>query len=187
MKITILLLIILSSLNLYGSETINMPAVSFDIASTNADQKLNDVLLNNPENILNRFKPTGAKISQMIVQHNQFQFIANKTVFFITKTLEVKGTFAIHESQECPNKADLGFVTEMDLNGSDPLVTDNIERYEALICAKKISDNNLHINVFPKLYKGNNYNSILGKIMSDMFASQTTPLIQAISEAVNAE
>jgi hypothetical protein len=45
----------------------------------------------------------------------------------------------------------------------------------------------LHIRVRPKIYKGNNYDHIIGSIMSDMIADQTNPLIKAICDEVNAK
>ncbi len=179
-------IIIFASLLSFASnadDIILLPKVNFEIESKNALSKIKDVLLI-PENIIKRYEPTGATISKKSVDKNQFQFNATKSVLFISKTVFVHSYFEIEESSSCSSQKEIGYMAKMDFSGSDAFLTDNIEKYEAIICFQEKSSSNLAVTVMAKIYKGNFYSSVVGPIMRDMIAAQTQPLIRAITEEV---
>jgi hypothetical protein len=102
----------------------------------------------------------------------------------ISKTVFVHSYFDVTSDPGCNSKTEKGYLAKMDFAGSDDLITDNIDKYEALICVQEDSPESLKIKVSAKLFKGNSYSMILGPIVSDIIAAQTGPLIDAISAEV---
>jgi hypothetical protein len=181
MKIICLLFIITFTAN--AADTIDLPIVNFDITTAKALEKIEDTLLN-PEKLIKRYQPGGAKIKDKSVENGQFQFNATKRIMMISKTVFVHSYFDVTSDSGCISKKEKGYLSKMDFAGSDDLITDNIDKYEALICVQEDSPDSLKIKVSAKLFKGNSYSMILGPIVSDIIAAQTGPLIDAISAEV---
>lgn len=180
-----LFLILLKSLaaSILLADTTSLEAVNFEIKTQRGLEKIENVLLS-PENLLKRFRPAGAQITNYSVSSGQFQFTAKKTVFLITKTVFVHSDFDVERSSACSSKLDTGYLAKMDFAASDDLITDNIEKYEALICVREKTMGILNVQVKARLFKSRNYNSVVGPIISDMIAAQTKPLIDAIMSEV---
>lgn len=180
-----LFLILLKSLatSVLMADTTSLDAVNFEIKTQRGLEKIENVLLS-PENLLKIFRPAGALVTNYSVSQGQFQFKAKKTVFLITKTVFVHAVFDVERSSACSSKLDTGYLAKMDFANSDDLITDNIEKYEALICVREKTVGILNIQVKARLFKSRNYNSVVGPIISDMIAAQTKPLVDAISSEV---
>ncbi|MDO9180811.1 MAG: hypothetical protein Q7U04_00315 [Bacteriovorax sp.] len=167
-----------------AEEIITLPIVNFNLTSSNVLINLENTFAN-PERMLKRYYPTGAKIEKMSVDHNQFQFYATKRVMLISKTVFVHGNFDMQSNVPgCRSKSEKGFLAIMDFTGSDDLLIDNIEKFEALICVQEKSSTSLDISVTGRLYKGNNFMPLIASIVTDLISAQTDPLIKAISEEV---
>lgn len=166
-----------------GAQTIQLPAVSFELKTANGMDKIESVLLN-PESLLRRYRPVGAKITNKSVDRNQFQFNAEKTVFLITENVFIHSYFNVTRDNTCATKGDTGYVAKMDFSGSDKMITDNIEKYEAQICARELSEGKVNVQVKARLIRGNDYSSIIGPIISDMIAAQNSAFIEAISHEI---
>lgn len=174
---------LLLSFSSQGADVVELPKVIFEIKSANALEKLEQTLMT-PESMLKRFRPGGAKIMDKFVDRGQLQFLATKKVLMISKTILVHSIFDVTTISTCKSQSKKGFLVQMDFAGSDGLLTENIEKYEAQICVEEKSSNHLRIQISAKLYKGKDFNGVIGSIVSDMIAAQTSPLIQAITEEV---
>lgn len=181
MKFLLAFIILSLSLTAMSSEVTNLPKVDFDLATDNALQKIDDVLLN-PEDLLQKFQPAGAIITKKSVDRRQLQFYAKKTVLFITKNVFIHSYFDVTSNNDCQGKEEKGYLAQMDFAGSDALLTDNVEKYEAQICVKEVASGKLHIQVRAKLLMGNDTNIIMKPIISDIIAAQTGAIILAIKK-----
>ena len=166
-----------------SAQTTHLPVANFELVTSNVMEKIENVLLS-PENLLKRYRPAGAKITNKTVDRNQFQFNAEKTVFAYTQNVFIHSYFNIAKNSHCASKEETGYIARMDFSGSDKLITDNVEKYEAQICVKEISEIKVKVQVRAKLTRGNDYNFVVGPIISDMIAAQNNPFIEAISNEV---
>ncbi len=166
-----------------SAQTIQLPVTSFELKTDNALDKIESVLLN-PESLLKRYKPAGAKITNKSVDRNQFQFNAEKTVFAITQNVFIHSYFNISRDSNCSSKEETGYVAKMDFSGSDKMITDNVEKYEAQICVKELTEGKVKVQVKARLTRGSDYSFIVGPIISDMIAAQNSAFIEAISNEV---
>ncbi len=80
MKTLIVAIFLFLSCSIVNAEVIILPIASFDLKTTDVTEKLEDTLLN-PEHLLKRYRPGGAKIDNKLVARDQFQFLATKTIF----------------------------------------------------------------------------------------------------------
>ena len=181
-SITAIFIMLFSTMAM-GAQTIQLPVASFDIKTTNVLEKIENVLLN-PENLLKRYRPAGAKITNKSVDRDQFQFNAEKTIFFFTQNVFIHSYFNVTRDGTCPVKTDTGYIAKMDFSGSDKMITDNIEKYEAQICVKDLGGDKVKVLVKARLTRGNDYSSIIGPIIFDMIAAQNSAFIEAISGEV---
>lgn len=163
------------------SNVVHLPVTTFGIKVNGAMEKLEMTLLN-PEDMLRRYQPGGADIKHKSVDKGQFQFYATKKISIFSKTIFIYSSFDVSRSSKCGATATKGFLAKMDFSGSDRMLTDNIESYEALICVKENSSNDLRVDVKASLRKGREFNPVIGPIVSDMIAVQTPPLVAAIKE-----
>lgn len=166
-----------------SAQTIQLPVAHFELTTKDVMNKIEGVLLN-PENLLKRYWPAGAKITNKTVDRNQFQFHAEKTVLAYTQNVFIHSYFNIAKNNNCASKEDTGYIARMDFSGSDKLITDNVEKYEAQICVRELSETKAKIQVRARVTRGNDYNFIIGPIISDMIAAQNNPFIEAISKEV---
>ncbi len=169
----------------WSAEIIGLPVVSLFVQTNNGLEKIDNVL-KNPEGLLKRYKPAGAAISNKIVDHSQIQFVAKKTVLLFTKSVFIHSSLDVTNSDECSSKSEIGYLLKMDFSGSDEMVTNNVDNYEALICVREDSTGSLNVQVKSKIYKGNNYNKIVGPIITDMIAAQANPITEALSSEIKA-
>lgn len=179
----IILALILCSASAFSAEKISLPLINFELMSSNVHEKMELVLMS-PENMLKRYRPSGAKITKKYVDRSQVQFYAEKTVYLYTKKVFIKGYFTVEKNQACVSKDDTGYIANMDLFGSDLIITDNIEKYTAQICVSKISQDKAFVKVKANLHKSFNYSSIVGPIITDILSAQTGAFIEAITDEV---
>jgi hypothetical protein len=178
-KQNLLFILLVFSFELVANSGITLPPINFDMTVVNGQEKLEELLLN-PRRLLDRYEPAGAIITNKSVGNNQFQFNAEKTVLFYTANVFITSTFEISRGNKCISPEDKSYIVKMQFYGSDQLITDNIDKYEAHICAKIKSSNVLNIQVIATLTKGSSYSRIVGPIISDMISAQTNALVKAI-------
>lgn len=185
-QILFLSLLVLSTLPMARAEEFFVvPEKKFSLVAENVEGKIED-LLQNPEPVLKRFRPAGAKITEKNVSGNRINFKANKTVMFITKTVYVNGVLDVVSDNLGCLKNQKGYLATFDLLGSDGLVYDNIDRIEARACITIKNGKNADISVKAKLFKAANYSSTLGGIVKGLIEAQVDPLFLALTEEVRA-
>lgn len=182
MKKLLILSLVLTT-NLYAEDFFSVPPKKFQIESLNVEEKLVQTL-KYPEGLLGRFKSEGATMSNKKVSNNSMSFEATKTVMFVSKTVFVNGVLDITEEDQSCEKNQHGYKLVLNLDGSDTLVTENIDRLEALICTQSISNKKLTGTVRGKIYKGNDYSFLLGPIAKGIIEDQLNPLLKALTEEV---
>jgi hypothetical protein len=164
-------------------KTVDLPPVNIQITGTsNPLSKLEQVLLY-PENLLKRFEPMGATITNKRVSQNVISFTATKTKLFISKSVYVNGIFESSENKKSCLSGEVGFNLRMHFETSDSLVTDNVEELQAILCLKgESSSSQLNGTVRSKIVLGKNYSSLLGPKIVGLIQEQVNPLIYAITE-----
>jgi hypothetical protein len=180
MKFLVLFLI---SLNIYAADSFDVPAIKVEINATDVMNKINRVI-NNPEGVLVRYVPVGGTYKNKKVSNNQVSFIMTKKVLIITKTFLVNFLVDIHPTKNVCKNNEAGFKYVVDLNGSDDLVIDNIDRLEFDICLKENNSSSVTANVSGKIFKGQNYSEPVGTIAKNTIQDQVDPFVKAIKEEV---
>ena len=133
---------------------------------------------------MKRFNPAGAKIDNKRVLKNVINFNITKTVLFVSKVVKVNGTLeSIEDSSGCANNLE-GYNIVLNFDGSDAIVTDNIDRLEAKLCVDISKSNQLVGSVKGKIYKGNNYSNAFGTIAKGIIEAQVNPLINALNAEI---
>lgn len=184
MKKTIFMaLLMVTVTNVFAdSDFFTVTPVKFQINATDAKDKLDDIL-KYPEGVLKRFKPEGATITNKRVSQNRISFNATKTIMFISKTVMVQGTLDSNENNRGCAANESGYDVKLELDGSDAIVLDNIDRLEIKLCVK---DNNNSISgvVKPFIYKGRDYSSTTGSIAKGIIEAQVNPLLKALNDEI---
>lgn len=165
----------------FAEEFFPVPAVKFQITSNNPIDKLT-ASLKYPEDLLRRYKPEGAKISNKRVSNNHISFNATKTYMLISKTVGIHGTFDANENDVGCAHNEVGFDLVFVFDGSDQLVSDNIDRLEAKLCAKEQTKTLAMAVVRTKIFKGRNYSNALGPVVKGIIEAQINPLLRALNE-----
>ncbi|MBY0416096.1 MAG: hypothetical protein K2Q18_18130 [Bdellovibrionales bacterium] len=180
-KAMIFLLLLAVAPSAFAKNSIALSPISFRVSADNVLAKFEQSALY-PEGVLRRFRPVGAKFSNKQVSLNTISFIATKTILFVSKSVHVNGVLdSIADNRSC-SQQDVGYVLNMHFEGSDALVTNNVEGLEAIICLRPMSDTELIAAVRSRIIIGNNYSSILGPMAVDLIKEQVTPLLNALTE-----
>jgi hypothetical protein len=179
----LLALTMLISLNSYAEDFFPIPVSKFQIKSDRVEEKL-ETTLKYPEKLLKRFQPQGAKISDKQVSNNTIRFKATKSVALFTKTVNVNGVLDSEEDNKGCKANEQGYNIVLNLDGSDGLVSDNIDRLEAKLCATYPGPSAMNATVSGKIIKGNNYSSLVGGVAKDIIQAQVAPLIKALTEEI---
>ncbi len=139
--------------------------------------------------LLNRFKPTGAYITNKSVQNKgpkgvpRVSFTATKYVGPIPVTsATVRGD--VHQKGiTCKAPANPeGYRLELTLSDSDSLVTDNVSKLLLDICLVEQPDGKASIKATSTMIEGPNYGTIAGPAVKDLLKKQVGPLISAFQE-----
>lgn len=179
----IFLLALLISHSVFAQQSVALAPINFQIASDNALFKFEQTVLS-PSGLLKRYRPVGAQISKKQVSRNAISFVATKSVLFISKSVYVNGIFdSSPEGRSCL-KGELGYSIRMSFDGSDGLLTDNIDGLEAIICLKPQSTSKLTGVVRSKIILGNHYSSTFGPFAVNLIKEQVGPLINALSDEI---
>lgn len=172
----------LASAALAGQVVVMTPQ-SFQVIAPDVLSKLEDSL-KYPEGILKRYKPTGARISQKEVSQNQINFVATKSVLFISKSVFVSSVLEMQDNDKSCAPGEKGYRLSLSFDGSDRLVTDNIDHLEADLCVRVESGKKMNGVVKPKILLGKDYSSTLGPIAVNLIKDQVTPLIESLTEEI---
>lgn len=182
----LLFLALVAGTNLYAEEFFSIAPMKFQIESAMVEEKLEQTL-KYPEGLLGRFKSEGATMSDKKVSQNMISFNVTKTVMFISKTVFVNGALDVTEDTKSCNKNQKGYKLFLNLDGSDQLVTDNIDRLEAIICAETLTRKKIIGTVKGRIYKGNDYSRLVGPVAKGIIEDQLNPLLKALIEEVQSE
>jgi hypothetical protein len=177
------LLSLLFCCNLFAQDFFPIPATSFTIKSTNVEEKFNQTLTY-PENLLKRFNPEGAVISNKTVSGNTIQFKATKTIAIITKSVKVVGVLDSSELKKGCAANEKGYLLTLNLDGSDREVIENIDRLEAAVCADFSNSSQMNAKVTGKIVKGSNFTMLIGGVVKGVIEAQVNPLIKALTNEI---
>lgn len=179
----LLFLAFIASTNLHAEEFFSVAPIKFQLEGTKVEERLEQTL-KYPEGLLGRFKSEGAKMSNKKVSHNTMSFQVTKTVMFISKTVFVNGVLDVTEDDKSCVLNQKGYKIVLNLDGSDKLVTDNVDRLEAVICAQTLNNKKISATVKGKIYKGNDYSRLVGPVAKGIIEDQLNPLLKALTEEV---
>lgn len=181
------MLIILSlfPLSAFAEEFFAIPATKFQIKNNRVEEKL-EMTLKYPEKLLKRFQPEGAKISNKVVSGNNIRFNATKSVGFLSKTVAVNGVLDTVEDNRGCAANEQGYDITLNLDGSDSIVSENIDRLEAKLCTSYPNASLMNATVKGKIVKGPYYSNLVGGVAKDIIAAQVNPLIKALTDEIQA-
>ncbi|MFA6237958.1 MAG: hypothetical protein WC635_11560 [Bacteriovorax sp.] len=182
---TLVILLLAISTNVFAEDFFAMKPINFQILKNGVAEKLEEVL-KNPEGLLKRFKPEGAKIANKKVSHNVISFQATKTVLFVSHTVNVNGILDTDEDNRNCDKNQKGYKLTLVLDGSDGLVIDNIDRLEAILCTTQVQSNQLTGIAKGIIFKGKDYSNVFGPVARGMIEAQVGPLLKALNEEIQA-
>lgn len=183
MKKMMIFLMLLVAPSVFANQSVVLSPINFKVSTDHVLSKFNETILN-PEGLLKRFIPVGAKISNKKISQNEISFIATKSALFISKSVYVNGILESSEAKDACSQADVGYSLKMHLDSSDDLVTNNVKVLEAIICLHSKSDTELTGLVRSKIIIGNNYSKALGPIAINLIKEQVSPLLNALTEEV---
>lgn len=185
MRTTVMFLLLLVAPTItFAKESVALSPINFQINADNALSKFEQTL-NSPERLLKRFQPVGAKISKKQVSHNAISFVATKTVLFISKSVYVNGVLDSNvDDRVCSTKGAIGYRLTMRFDGSDALLSNNVEEIEATICLRSQSEKTIIGNAQSKVILGDNYSKALGSIAVDLIKDQVPALLSALTEEI---
>lgn len=178
-----LIIVCLFPLHTFAEEFFPIAATKFQIKSSRVEEKV-ALTLKYPEKLLKRFQPEGAKISHKVVAQNSIRFEATKSMGFISKTVSVNGVLDTDADNRGCAAHELGYNITLTLDGSDAIVSENIDRLEAKLCAQYPNASTMNATVTGKIIKGNYYSNLVGGVAKDIIAAQVNPLIKALNEEI---
>lgn len=158
----------------------------FEVAPFNVSMKADnimnkiDTVISNPEGVLERYSPVGGIISHKIVNQNEVSFTMTKKVIIVSKSFNVHFTVNINQANSMCEDQKNGYLYSVNLEGSDGMVYDNIDRLEFIICLNPKDENNIVANVKGKIFKGNFYSEPIGSIARSTIQDQVDPFVNAI-------
>jgi hypothetical protein len=169
--------------NLFANDTFEIPPFNVSFNATNVMEKI-QLAIKNPEGVLNRYTPVGGIVKNKKVDHSNVSFTMTKKVLVFTKTFFVHFNIDIVEDNSACKSGDTGYQFKLELQGSDALVTDNVDHLLFNICLNELNNSNASAQVLGKIFKGSNYSEPLGTIAKDTIQDQLAPFLRAISEEV---
>lgn len=181
--IRLLSIVFLFSQQAIAEESFPIPTTKFQIKSAGVEEKL-EMSLKYPEKLLKRFVPEGAKISNKRVSGNTISFNATKTVAFISKTVAVNGVLDTNFDNRGCAANEQGYTIILNLDGSDAIVSENIDRLEAKLCTSYPNAALMNASINGKIVKGNMYSNLVGGVAKDIISAQVNPLIKALTEEI---
>jgi hypothetical protein len=183
MKKMMIFLMLLVAPSAFANQSVELSPTSFQVSADNALSKFEQTVLY-PEGWFKRFRPVGAKISNKRVSQNVISFVATKNLLFISKSVYVNGFLESSEDKEACSQEDVGYSFKIHFDSSDALVTNNVEKLEAIVCLHSQSDTKLVGNVRSRIIIGNNYSKIRGPIAIKLIKEQVSPLLNALTEEI---
>ncbi|MGE3610555.1 MAG: hypothetical protein AB7I27_13275 [Bacteriovoracaceae bacterium] len=181
MKALFTLSLVLFSFFAHSADVIIVAPVKFNIATEDAFNKLEESI-HRPQGILEKFIPYGVSYRNKVVKDNYFEMVATKRVLLFTRTIDLRGLFNVKEVSSDAEKH--CYDVNVDFAQSSPLLSDNFNLLEINFCAVEKSNSDLEITVSPKIYKGNNYDVVLGPVVKNILLDQIAPIIEAVKEDV---
>ncbi len=183
MKTAIVLLFLLP-LHSFAGQRVELPSFEFEVNALGAKEKLEDALLN-PDGFLERFKPTGATISDKKVFSNEVSFVATKSYLFLSKSVYVNGKLQVKkDSRNCLANFS-GYNVSLKFDSSDDLISDNVQSLVADFCVKNVTDKKMVGFIYPRIFLGENYSSVVGPKVINLIKIQLPNLITAITEEIS--
>ena len=183
MNKAMLFIMLLMAPSVYANQALLLEPIRIEFTAENALTKFEETILN-PEGMLIRYQPVGAKISAKHVVQNEISFIATKSVLFISKSVHVHGVLESFADKTSCTENEAGYSLKMHFDSSDTLVTNNVEGLEAIICLDSKFGNEIVGHVRSKIIIGNNYSQTLGPIAIKLIKEQVSPLINALIKEI---
>jgi hypothetical protein len=183
MNIVLLSLILFLSTHAFARQSIALSPINFEISAAHALSKF-DQVVQNPEDILRRFRPVGVKIINKRVSQNQISFTAIKTVLVISKSVYVHGILESSEVSRGCSEDRKGYALKMRFDSSDQLVTDNVDELRALICLREESNSKISGQIRSQIITGNRYSRTIGPLAVNLIKDQVNPLLSALTEEI---
>ncbi len=180
MKYIILFII---SFNLFAADSFDVPEFSVELKGTNAKEKI-EYAMKYPEGVLNRYNPVGGSVKNKKVEGSKVSFTMTKKVLIITKTFDVTFVLDITPSENNCKENELAYLYTLNLDGSDALVIDNIDRLEFNICLKELNSDKFNARVFGKIFKGKHYSEPVGSVAKNTINDQVIPFVEAIKAEI---
>ena len=185
MKRLMLFLTMFSSIA-FAEDFFSIAPFNFQMATLEGLSKL-DHSLKYPEGLLEKFKPEGAVITNKTTSLQNVSFYAKKSYFGFSQTVFVKGTFESQSIEKSCQLNETGYNIDFSFEGSDSIVSDNIDHISVLLCVKLLNAELLSVDVLARIYKSAHYSNFLGSIVKDIIEAQINPLIKALRQDVIAQ
>ncbi len=163
-------------------ESVALPISSFELKTANVFNKL-EMVANDPEGLLKRFKPSGLKLISKSVSLNKIEMQVSKTVMFISKEVHLTAVLDI-KAFRTVNPQEFCYDIKLDLAGSDLIITANVDSLNMIVCGTLVNENLARIKVWPKIIKSPDFHSLIGPISTDIISEQINPMIQSIKLGV---
>jgi hypothetical protein len=170
------------SLSAFG-QSVALPPVNFQVNADHALSKFEDAILH-PEDVLQRFRPAGVRVSNKHVAQNEISFVATKTVLLVTKSIYVHGVFESREFNRGCSGNEKSFLLRMHFESSHWVVTDNVQELRAIVCLRENSNTNISGQVRAQIIKGRKYSNTFGPIAISLIKDQVNPLLTALTEEI---
>lgn len=169
--------------SVFAGQSVSLAPINFKVSAAHALSKFEQVVLR-PENLLRRYRPVGVKISNKQVAGNEVSFTATKTVLFVSKSIYVHGIFESNEVARGCARGEVGYSLMMHFESSHHLVTDNVDRLQALICLREETDSKISGQIRSQINLGSRYSRTLGPIAVNLIKDQVQPLLSALTEEI---
>ena len=153
---------------------------SFAVSTASASESFEDTVLTT-EGFLKRFDPSGVEIKRKVINGNAFEYLVVKKFLGIAKEVEMIGTMNFERTTNGCSNNETAYLGTIDLTGSQPIITDNIENFTLLLCLTEKSKNSLSVKVRSTLYyKGEKLGFIVEKFVTSVIKDQVEAIISAI-------
>lgn len=179
----ILLSVLLISPSVFAKQSIALSPISFQISADHALSKF-DQAISHPEDVLKRYRPASVKITNRRVSQNEISFVAVKTVLFVSKSVYVHGVLESNEISRGCSGSEKGYSLKMHFEGSDHLVTDNVDELRAVVCLNEESNTKLTGVIRSQIITGDRYSRTLGPLAINLIKEQVQPLLSALTEEI---
>jgi len=174
----------LFSLPINANELIELETRKVQVPSQNLTEII-VAIMQNPETVLQRYRPEGITVKNKKISGNQIEFMATKSVLGISRTVLYKGILEIEELTKQNNYP--CFKATQDFQGSGELIIENIEKMELTFCLQELKNNQTNAIIKPVLTKGRNPGGMLGNVATNLIIDQVDPVILAIKEEILAK